>query len=348
MHRGSVARQQAPGGGKSRSWRAFGVRSEQHGEECGEEHSHGPRSMGELRRWRTSVCGCDQQSRDMPCRYVGYRQLRLCRRMRYGSRFPAGWQQRWGKDVCVVVAALVLEHRGQALKAHSRVDVLGRQKSQAGVGLAVELDKHKIPDFKDIRVVTIHQVRSVAVSDAVVVDFCAWAARSSVSHFPEVLLCAKRKDTLGGEELEPDAAGLISGSRPFAGSPPKVAYRRSGLILTTVRSSQAHSMASTLKSPKDQFPSISKKVWWTSLPTSSRSLCFPPARMHFCELAALLSLAMSLLGSATPRKTGLNFMPAFVKSSVGSSGTTLDDGTNVCSLLLKKSTKTWRTRALFH
>jgi hypothetical protein len=52
---------------------------------------------------------------------------------------------------------------------------------------------------------------------------------------------------------------------------------------------------------KDQFPSISKNVWWyTSLPTSSRSLCLPPARMHFCELTAAVSLYSAVFGSAVP------------------------------------------------
>ena len=38
---------------------------------------------------------------------------------------------------------------------------------------------------------------------------------------------------------------------------------------------------STTHIPNDQVPSISKKVWWyVSLPTSSKSLCFPPFLSH--------------------------------------------------------------------
>ena len=50
-----------------------------------------------------------------------------------------------------------------------------------------------------------------------------------------------------------------------------------------------------------------------------------------------------------PRKTSLNwFMPAFVKSSVGSScGTTGEDGTAVCPCLeTKKSMNCWRISRL--
>lgn len=62
------------------------------------------------------------------------------------------------------------------------------------------------------------------------------------------------------------------------------------------------------KSPKLQFPNISKKVWWyVSFPTSSRSLCLPPARIHFWEFTARLSLAKSLPGSTVPKNIGLNY-----------------------------------------
>ena len=44
--------------------------------------------------------------------------------------------------------------------------------------------------------------------------------------------------------------------------------------------------------------------------TAHSPLCFPPARMHFCELNARLSLAMSDLGSTVPRNIALNY-PSF-------------------------------------
>src|ERR1051325_1102002 len=62
--------------------------------------------------------------------------------------------------------------------------------------------------------------------------------------------------------------------------------------------------------------------------------------MHFCVLTARLYGRVP-----APRKTSLNwFMPAFVNSKVGSSsGTTLDDGTNVWPCFLtKKSMNCWR------
>lgn len=61
-------------------------------------------------------------------------------------------------------------------------------------------------------------------------------------------------------------------------------------------------------------------------------MCLPPARMHFCELAARLSFANDDEGSTVPRKMDLYwFIPALAKSRVGSSyGMVLDEGTNEC------------------
>src|SRR5262249_53757098 len=89
-------------------------------------------------------------------------------------------------------------------------------------------------------------------------------------------------------------------------------------------------------SPKDQLPSISKKVWWyVSRPTCSRSLCFPLMRKHFW-----LSAARGNGGASWPRKIPLNCtMPALVKSRLGSlPGTGRPRGTIVCP----RSWKNWR------
>ena len=85
------------------------------------------------------------------------------------------------------------------------------------------------------------------------------------------------------------------------------------------------------------------------VPTSSRSLCFPPARMHFCEFAARFKVACSLEGSTWPKKMGLNwFMPEFANCKVGSLlGTTGELGTKVWPCFsTKKSRKALRTLSL--
>ena len=90
-----------------------------------------------------------------------------------------------------------------------------------------------------------------------------------------------------------------------------------------------------------------------SRPTSSRSLCLPPARMHFWVSAARVSLPgmapahLETSGARWPRKIGTNwFMPALVNSRFGESGIRLDEGTMVCPFDLKKSRNDWRISAL--
>ena len=70
-------------------------------------------------------------------------------------------------------------------------------------------------------------------------------------------------------------------------------------------------------------------------PTSSRSLCLPPARAHFWLLTARL-----YGGASSPTKNGLNgTMPATVNSTVGSCGIRLADGTTVWARAAKKSSE---------
>ena len=70
----------------------------------------------------------------------------------------------------------------------------------------------------------------------------------------------------------------------------------------------------------------------------------------FWESQARERRAKSELGSTVPRKMGLNwFMPALVKSSVGSlCGTTLLEGTAVWPWHSKNSMKAARTRSAAH
>ena len=74
-------------------------------------------------------------------------------------------------------------------------------------------------------------------------------------------------------------------------------------------------------------------------PTSSRSLCLPPARTHFCELTAVRNG-----GTSSPTKYGLNgTIPATLNSTVGSWGIRLAEGTSVWPRSTKKSRKDWRS-----
>src|SRR3989344_3590260 len=92
-------------------------------------------------------------------------------------------------------------------------------------------------------------------------------------------------------------------------------------------------MASFLKyPPKEKLPSISKKVSCVSSPTSSIS----EVRKDFW-IEVVFLLPKSFCASSSPVKYFLNCcMPAVVKSTDGSSGTSELEGTTACPLLLKK------------
>src|SRR3989344_1307418 len=83
-------------------------------------------------------------------------------------------------------------------------------------------------------------------------------------------------------------------------------------------------------SPKDQLPSISKKVLWMLSPTSSMS----SVRNDFCTLTKRFPPACG-----SPKRYGTSgCIPAVVNSTVGSfCGTSEAEGITVCPLLLKNS-----------
>src|SRR3954470_10487950 len=72
---------------------------------------------------------------------------------------------------------------------------------------------------------------------------------------------------------------------------------------------------------------------------SSRSLCLPPARTHFCT-----EVARRYGGVSSPVKYGLNgTMPATVNKTVLSTGMTLADDTCTCARSVKNVTKARRS-----
>ena len=51
------------------------------------------------------------------------------------------------KQIGIVIGGFALYCHAQTFKAHSGIDVSGRQHLQRSVCLAVELHKHQVPDF---------------------------------------------------------------------------------------------------------------------------------------------------------------------------------------------------------
>ena len=96
------------------------------------------------------------------------------------------------EDVGVVVGAFALHDHAEALEAHAGVDVLGCQRLEAAVGLAVELHEHEVPYLDHLRVVFVDEVLSghfgfLFGRADVDVYLRAGAAGALVSHLPEVV-----------------------------------------------------------------------------------------------------------------------------------------------------------------
>ena len=82
-----------------------------------------------------------------------------------------------------------MDNAHQPLEAHAGVDMLGGQRLERAIRLAIELDEHMVPDLEHIGVARVDEMRGVAAAaDAVVVNLGAWAARTGLAHFPEVVL----------------------------------------------------------------------------------------------------------------------------------------------------------------
>src|SRR5438132_2650053 len=74
--------------------------------------------------------------------------------------------ENWCEEVSVVIAGLVLEHRGDALEAHARVHVPGREGSQFTIAASVELDENQVPDFDNFRPASIDELGPALVRRA--------------------------------------------------------------------------------------------------------------------------------------------------------------------------------------
>mmetsp|Transcript_40179 Transcript_40179/g.87808 ORF Transcript_40179/g.87808 Transcript_40179/m.87808 type:complete len:236 (+) Transcript_40179:2656-3363(+) len=113
------------------------------------------------------------------------------------------------EEICIVVAALVHQHRCHPLKTHTSIHALGWQLSQRTILFAVELHEDIVPDLEHIRVVHVDQVGRVTSPDAVVVDLGARAAGSGITHLPEVVLHVEGQDPRLWQILLPDRLGLL-------------------------------------------------------------------------------------------------------------------------------------------
>jgi len=73
------------------------------------------------------------------------------------------------------------------LEAEASIDVFGGQRAQALVNFAVVLDKDDVPDFENVRIVLVDEVRGVALAtNAVIVDLSTGTTRAAFTLKTEI------------------------------------------------------------------------------------------------------------------------------------------------------------------
>ena len=153
----------------------------------------------------------------------------------------------WLEQVCVVVVANALQHRGDPFQAHARVNRRLGQGLQAALGVPVELHEDQVPDLHEAVAIRVGAARRPPwrVRAVVVKNLAARAARAGLAHGPEIVgLPAPAEAALGDAYLlQPYPGGLVIvlvhgdpefflGERQFAAEKiPGVAY---GLLLEII------------------------------------------------------------------------------------------------------------------
>ncbi len=110
------------------------------------------------------------------------------------------------KQVCVVIAAFILQDGRNSFQSSAGIDVFGIQRREFAVFCASELYKNEIPKLDESCAAGVYGAfvagdifLIAAVWAEVDVDFAAWAAGAGFTHFPEVIFSAEFEDAVGGK-----------------------------------------------------------------------------------------------------------------------------------------------------
>ncbi len=125
------------------------------------------------------------------------------------------------KKIRLIIADLALQHRGEPLEPRARVDRGLGQQGHVSRCVAIELHENQVPYFDVAAAVaaelTIRVARIRSRGAHVVVDFAARAARTRVSHGPEILLEAGNGNhaRFARAHAEPVLGGFFVGRQFF-------------------------------------------------------------------------------------------------------------------------------------
>ena len=87
--------------------------------------------------------------------------------------------------------------------------MLARQHAQRLILVPEHLNEHDVPNLDNHRVIHVDKVRTIAPTDAVIVELSARTARAGLSHLPEVVLHAALEHAILRQELQPQLPSLL-------------------------------------------------------------------------------------------------------------------------------------------
>ena len=107
-----------------------------------------------------------------------------------------------------------LQRTYQALKAHTGINHVHRQRLQRAISLAVILHEDNVPNLNHLGIILVDQLtaghlRLLLRCTRVQVDLRTGTARTGIAHLPEVIVLIAIDDMIGRHMLQPVASRLI-------------------------------------------------------------------------------------------------------------------------------------------
>ncbi len=118
------------------------------------------------------------------------------------------------ENIRIIVGCLALQCHTKTLESHTGIDHAGRQRFERAVSLAVILHEYQVPYFDHLRMVLVYHVLpgnggTFIFRTQVDMDFGARAARSRITHFPEIIVLVPIDDMCLRQELFPITGSLV-------------------------------------------------------------------------------------------------------------------------------------------
>ncbi len=202
-----------------------------------------------------------------------------------------------GEEVGEVVRLHPLQHGGEALQPHPRVDGGRRERVEVAVRVAVVLHEDEVPDLQELSLLAQllellpgHLGAALALGAQVEVDLAARAAGAGVGHLPEVVLVAQPEDALRLHpgDLQPQLLGLVVGVVHRHPQP----LLRDAVLLRQQLPREADGVALEVVAEREVAEHLEKGV-------------VPRGHSHLLQVVVLAARPYALLRRRRPREPGV-------------------------------------------